>query len=149
MEPISAELETALRDSQSHPERVIVAEPSFRVSAVLRNTWTWPPGPGRGPTLVVERALGDTRQLAEELLAEKPQTPMPEAMALVLIPPVKYLLVASDGAVARPPMPDPDWDRWSPTDEALAAADFAQIGEVDALTEDEWQDRLHPRRSSR
>jgi hypothetical protein len=91
--------------------------------------------------------MGDTRQLVAELLSVKPQPPMPEAMNAALPPSVKYLLVAGDGVVARPPMPDPDWDSWSPSDQALALADFAQIGEVDALTQDEWQERLHPRRS--
>lgn len=149
VEPISTELEAALRDAQSHPDRLAVAEPTFAVDAVLRTTWRVRSGSGRGPTLLVERAQGDIRRLVGELLSEKPQPLMPEAMALVFIPPVKYLLVAGDGSVARPPMPDPDWDRWSPSGGALAEAGFAQIGEVGALTEAEWQETLHPRRPDR
>jgi hypothetical protein len=148
MEGVSPALEEALRDSQSHPDRLAVAEAAFGVARVLRTTWHMGVGErGNGPTLLVDEARGDLGPLVRELLSEKPQPPTPMAVNAMYIPPVKFVVVDGEGQVRRPPMPEPDWERWSPSADALGRADFQRIGEVRALTEEEWQERLRQSRS--
>jgi hypothetical protein len=150
MDGVSDALETALRDSQSHPDRLAVADVAFDVTRVLRTTWHMGfDERGNGPTLLVDEARGDLGLLVQQLLSDKPQPPTPEAIALVYIAPVTFVVVDREGHVRRRPMPEPDWDRWSPSAEALDRADFQRIGEVRALSEEEWQQRLRESRPRR
>ncbi len=150
MEGVSEALEAALRDSQSHPDRLVAADPSFDVTRVLRTTWHMGFGErGSGPTLLVDEARGDIGLLAQQFLSDKPQPPTPEAVNAMYVPPVKYVLIDGEGRAARPPMPEPDWDRWSPSADALDRAEFQGIGEVRALSEEEWQQRLRESRPRR
>ncbi len=106
-------------------------------------------GGSEGPTLLVDEARADVRLLAEQLLSDKPQPPTPQAVHAMYIPAVLFVLVDSEGHAARPPMPQPDWDRWAPSQEALDAAAFQRIGEVPALADEEWQERLRESRPHR
>lgn len=151
MDGVSEALEEALRDSQSHPDRLAVADAAFEVARVLRTTWHMGLGErGNGPTLLVDEARGDLELLIRQLLSDKPQPPTPMAVNAMYIPPVTFVVVDGEGRVRRPPLPEPDWERWSPSADALNQAGFQRIGEVRALSEEEWQRRLQeslPRRT--
>jgi hypothetical protein len=150
MDGVGQALEEALRDSQSHPDRLAVADAAFDVARILRTTWHMGMGErGNGPTLLVDKARGDLGLLVLELLSEKPQPPTPMAVNAMYTPPVKFVVVNGEGQVRRPSMPEPDWERWSPSADALDRADFRRIGEVRALTEEEWQERLRESRPRR
>jgi hypothetical protein len=150
MDGVSEDLATTLRDSQSHPDRLAVADLSFHVARVLRTTWHMGFGVREGgPTLLVDEARGDLGLVVQQLLSDKPQPPTPEAVNAMYVPPVTYVLIDEEGRAARPPMPEPDWDRWSPSADALDRADFQRIGEVRALSEEEWQQRLRESRPRR
>lgn len=149
MDGVGEEIEVALRDSQSHRERLPVADASFAVVCVFRTTWHMGSGLPAGPTLLVDEARGDLRSLAEQLLSDKPQPPTPDVVDAMYRPPVTFLLMDDRGRMARPPMPEPDWERWSPSQDALDRAAFQRIGEVPALTDEEWQERLRQSRLHR
>lgn len=150
MDGVGQALEAALRDSQSHPDRLAVADAAFDVARVLRTTWHMGVGErGNGPTLLIDEARGDLGLLVRELLSQKPQPPRPMAVNAMYIPPVTFVVVDAEGQIRKPPMPEPDWDRWSPSADALDRAHFQRIGEVRALTEEEWQERLRESRPRR
>jgi hypothetical protein len=104
---------------------------------------------GNGPTLLVDEARGDLGPLIRQLLLDKPQPPTPMAVNAMYIPPVTFVVVDGEGHVRRPPMPEPDWERWSPSADALDRADFQRTGELRALSEEEWQQRLQDSRPRR
>jgi hypothetical protein len=150
MDGVSHGLEEALRDSQSHPDWLAVADAAFDVARVLRTTWHMGSGErGNGPTLLVDEARGDLELLIRQLLSDKPQPPAPTAVDAMYIPPVRFVVVDGEGRVRRAPMPEPDWERWSPSADALDRADFQRIGEVRALSEEDWQQRLQESRPRR
>ena len=121
MDGVSEALEEGLRDSQSHPDRLPVADAAFDVARVLRTTWRMGLGErGNGPTLLVDEARGDLGLLIQQLLSDKPQPPTPMAVNAMYIPPVKFLVVDGAGHARRPLMPEPDWERWSPSADALS-----------------------------
>jgi hypothetical protein len=134
----------ALRDLHSHPERLAVAESDVVVTRILRATWGFDSSPEDGPALDVDEARGDLGPLAVELLAAKPESPAPEAIAAVSTPTVRFLIVDTASRPLRPPMPEPDWYGWSPSAESLAAAGMVYLGQIPALTPDEWKERLRP-----
>ena len=144
VEPLEKSLLDALRDEHSHPERLPIADSNFAVVRIFRTTWSMLPTPADGPALDVDEARGDLGQLVRELLSEKPQAPTPEAVMLAFIPPVRFLLVDASMHPARLPMPEPDWDRWLPSAESIAAAGLVNIGRIPVLTPEEWEERLHP-----